>query len=324
MRQKLLIAFPMLEEVVQKAQEDFEVITSTKDLSLSEIIEASAEHHIFALMISGKQNIGSDAFDGLSKNLKVIATASVGYDHIDLKKAKECEILVTNTPDVLSEATADQAFLLMLSTAKRLPESMRTMHSGWGKNPGFSEKLGRDLRGKNLAIFGMGRIGQALADKGRAFGMNILYCNRKRLTPDLEKGAQYFESFESMLPKADILSLNAPATAKTYKIMNEKTFALLPEGAIFVNVARGSLVDEEALIQVLETGHLFGAGLDVFRDEPNIDPRLLKFPNVTLSPHVGSATLETRIAMGLRALENIQAVRLGQSPRDELTTGSHL
>lgn len=318
MKQKLLIAFPMLEEVIKKAQEDFEVITSTRDLSLAEIIKASVEHQVFALMISGKQNIGAEAFTSLPKSLKVIATASVGYDHIDLKKAKECNIFVTNTPDVLSEATADQAFLLMLSTAKRLPESMRIMHSGWGKNPGFSENLGRDLRGKNLAIFGMGRIGQALADKGRAFGMNILYCNRKRLSPDLEKGAQYFEDFESMLPKSHILSLNAPATAETQKIMNKKTFALLPKEAIFINVARGSLVDEEALIGALESGHLFGAGLDVFQDEPNVDPRLLKFSNVTLSPHVGSATLETRTAMGLRALENLQAVKSGKSPRDSL------
>lgn len=316
MKKKILIAFPMLESVLTKAQEYFEVITiRDRTLTTHEILDYCNDHQIFGIMISGKQEMNEKTLS-LLKNVEVIATASVGFDHIHLESAKKLGIQITNTPDVLSEATADQAFLLMLATAKRLTESMRIIESGWGKNPGFSENLGRDLRGKKLAIFGMGRIGQALADKARAFGMTILYCNRKRLSSDLEKGAQFFESLDSMLPYADILSLNAPATTQTQKIMNAKRFALLPKGAIFVNVARGSLVDEEALIEALDSGHLFGAGLDVFRDEPNVDARFLKFSNVTLSPHVGSATLETRTAMGLRALENMYAVSEKRKPQD--------
>ncbi|MEN0059539.1 MAG: D-glycerate dehydrogenase [Bdellovibrio sp.] len=316
---KAIIAFPMIEEVVQQARKSFDLIyRAEKVLDLTELFQFCEEHKPVALMISMRHKMTAEALAKIPSSVRVIATASVGYEHIDLKAAKEKNIYITNTPDVLTEATADQGFLLMLAAARRLPEAMGIMKAGWGRAQGFGENLGHDLRGKNLAILGMGRIGQSLAEKARAFGMNILYFNRKRLPPELEKGATYFSDLKSMLPLAQVLSLNAPATAETQKIMNKETFSLMPRGSIFVNVARGSLVDEEALIEALRSQHLFAAGLDVYAHEPQVDPRFLELPNVVLSPHIGSATVETRTAMGLRALENMQAALSGSQPRDNL------
>lgn len=308
-KNKLIIALPMIDEVVKKAQESFDVIYNPHTpLELNELLALIQEHQAFAVMIGMKHKFGAAEFVQIASSVKIIATTSVGYDHIDVKAAREKNILISNTPDVLTDATADQAFLLMLAAARRLPEAMEVMKKGWGRNSGFTENLGHDLRGKNLAIFGMGRIGQALADRARAFGMNIHYTNRKRLSSELEKGATYYENLESMLPIAQVLSLNAPATSETNKVMNKKTFSLMPKNSLFVNVARGSLVDEEALIEALKSKHLFAAGLDVFDNEPNIDSRFLKLSNVVLAPHVGSATIETRTAMGYRALENIVSI----------------
>lgn len=316
---KAIIAFPMIEAVIEKAKTQFNLIyQSDRPLDLKELIELCQKHQPEALMIGMRHSMSAEVIAQMPSSVKVIATASVGYDHLDLKAAREKKIFMTNTPDVLTEATADMGFLLMLAAARRLPEAMGTMRAGWGKAQGFAEGLGHDLRGKNLAIFGMGRIGQALAEKGRAFGMKILYSNRKRLSVDLEKDAVYFRDLKSMLPHAQVLSLNAPATVETQKIMNKETFALMPKGSIFVNVARGSLVDEEALIEALRSRHLFAAGLDVFSQEPQVDPRFLDLPNVVLAPHIGSATIETRTAMGLRALENMQAAVDGKTPRDNL------
>lgn len=320
MKRKLIIALPMIEDVVKKSQEKFDLIYNDKaPLEIDELIAEAHEHQAFALMISMKHKISEETLSKLPTSLKIISTTSVGFDHIDIKAAQKRGIIVTNTPDVLTDATADQAFLLMLAAARRLPESMEVMRKGWGENSGFTENLGHDLRGKNLAIFGMGRIGQALAERARAFGMKIIYTNRKRLSSDLEKDAIFFESLELMLPQAHILSLNAPATSETNKIMNKEKFKLMPKGSLFINVARGSLVDEDALIEALESRHLFAAGLDVFVQEPQVDSRFLKLSNVVLSPHVGSATVETRTAMGLRALENILAVSKEEKPRDLLT-----
>ena len=164
----------------------------------------------------------------------------------------------------------------------------------------------------------MGRIGQAVADRARGFGMKILYSNRSRLSPELEKGATYFAKIEDMLPHCEILSLNAPGTNETKYVMNDQTFALLPKNAVLVNVARGSLVEEAALMRALKSGHLFAAGLDVFEQEPNFNKELLNYHNIALTPHMGSATQETRDAMGYRALDNIQAVFRGEKPQDAL------
>ena len=178
--------------------------------------------------------------------------------------------------------------------------------------------LGLQVSGRTLGILGMGRIGRAVAQRARAFGMTVIYSNRSQSPPELEQGARYYPDFRSMLPHCQVLSLHAPAGAATDNIMNRETFALLPKGAVFINTARGALVDEDALYEALTSGHLFAAGLDVFRNEPNYDMRFAGLPNVFLTPHMASATVETRNAMGFRALDNVAAVLAGQKPIDPL------
>jgi hydroxypyruvate reductase len=182
----------------------------------------------------------------------------------------------------------------------------------------MGEFLGLKVTGKRLGIFGMGRIGQAMAKRARGFDMQILYSNRSRLPPELELGARYFADLKEMLPLCDILAIHAPATRETDKVIDAEALSLLPKGAILVNTARGQLIDEEALLAALKSGHLFAAGLDVFRSEPDFDLRFAELPNVFLTPHIGSATVETRNAMGFRALDNIAAICSGSPAIDPL------
>jgi lactate dehydrogenase-like 2-hydroxyacid dehydrogenase len=210
------------------------------------------------------------------------------------------------------------AFLLILAASRRAAECDQTMRKGWGNAFGMGECLGLSVSSKTLWILGMGRIGQAVAKRAREFGMTVLYSNRRRLAPNIEQGAEYCADFRAMLPRLDILSLHAPATADTQNIINMETLAQLPRGAIFVNTARGKLVDEDALIGALQSGQLFAAGLDVFRNEPHVGLRFATIPNVFLCPHMGSATVETRDAMEFRALDNIAAVCAGKPAIDPL------
>lgn len=319
MKPRLIIAFKTPDDVAQLASESCTVVYAAPEtLSTVQIIELAVAHQAEALLVTLGQAFGPQDIEQLPDSLKVIATYSVGYDHLNIRAFKARGIYVTNTPDVLTEATANLAMLLMLAIARRLPELNAITERGWGKVLNLDEVLGVDLNGKNLGILGMGRIGQAVAKRAKAFGMNILYCNRRPLSPELEQGAHFFKDFHEMLPHCQILSLHAPGTPQTAGIMNSAEFALLPKGALLINVARGSLVDEEALLAALDSGHLLAAGLDVCLNEPNPDPRLLSHFNILLTPHVGSATKETRLAMGQRALENIQTVFLGKTPKDNL------
>jgi lactate dehydrogenase-like 2-hydroxyacid dehydrogenase len=244
--------------------------------------------------------------------LKAIATFSVGYEHIDIKAAKERGIAVGNTPDVLTDATADIAMLLMLGAARGAHTGERAVREAtWGAWAPTG-MLGVHMTGKRLGIYGMGRIGQALAKRARAFDMTIHYHNRSRLSSALEQGAIFHERAEDMLPHCDFLSLNAPATAETTGFFNETRIGLLPDGAILVNTARGPLVDDEALIAALKSGKIFAAGLDVFTGEPAINPAYRSIPNAFLLPHLGSATTETRIAMGMKAVDNLDAFFAGK------------
>jgi lactate dehydrogenase-like 2-hydroxyacid dehydrogenase len=248
----------------------------------------------------------------------VAATSSVGFDHMDVAAAKARGLIVTNTPGVLNEATAELAFMLILNACRRAHEYNAIMRSGWRKRFGQGDMLGLEVSGRTLGILGMGRIGRAVARRARGFGMTILYSNRTRLPEEQEQGAQFFPDFRAMLPHCQVLTLHAPAGPETDSIMNPETFALLPRGAVFVNTARGALVDEDALYDALTSGHLFAAGLDVFRNEPAYDMRFAELPNVFLTPHMASATVETRNAMGFRALDNVAAVLAGRKPIDPL------
>lgn len=274
---------------------------------------------VAGLLITPRDKLTPEAIAALPASVTVVATFSVGYDHINIPAAKARGLIVTNTPDVLTEATADIALLLILAASRRAREGEAMVREdtwvGW--NP--MQLIGWQITGKRLGIVGMGRIGQALAQRARACGMQIHYHNRTRLAPAEEAGAIYHETLESLLPISDVLSLHAPATAATDRLMNADRLAQLPHGAILVNTARGTLVDDDALIAALGTGQIAAAGLDVFTGEPAIDPRYRSLPNVFPLPHLGSATIETRTAMGMRALDNLAAVLGGKPPLHPVT-----
>jgi lactate dehydrogenase-like 2-hydroxyacid dehydrogenase len=229
-------------------------------------------------------------------------------------------LIVTNTPGVLTECTADFAFMMLLAAARRAYEYDKIMRAGWRYRIGQGDLLGMRVTGKTLGILGLGRIGRAVAQRARGFELTVLYHARNRLPPELEQGAQYFSSFLEMLPHCDFLSLHAPAGPATDKIVNAQALGRLKRGAVLVNVSRGGLVDDDALLDALMSGQLFAAGLDVFRSEPDYDMRFAALDNVIMSPHIGSGSVETRNAMGFRALDNIAAVLAGKRPIDPLWT----
>jgi lactate dehydrogenase-like 2-hydroxyacid dehydrogenase len=270
-----------------------------------------------AIMCAAGDPLNAATVANLPASVRMIATFSVGYEHVDVAAAAKRNIIVSNTPDVLTDATADIAMLCILGAARRAHEgtTMLRTHNWVGWEP--RQLMGVHVTGKRLGILGMGRIGQALADRARAFRMTIHYSNRTRLTPDLEKGAVFHANADDMLPHSDILSINAPMTAATHKWVNAERIARLPKGAVVVNTARGGVVDDEALIAALNSGHLFAAGIDVFDGEPKIHQGYYGLQNAFLLPHMGSATVETRNAMGFKALDNLEAFLLrGQTPPD--------
>ena len=269
------------------------------------------------IMCAAGDPLTAETIGGLPASVRIIATFSVGYEHVDVAAAAKRGILVSNTPDVLTDATADIALLCLLGAARRAHEgtTMLRTHNWVGWTP--TQLMGVHVTGKRLGILGMGRIGQAVADRARAFRMQIHYSNRSRLPADLEKGATFHANPDEMLAHCDFLSINAPMTAETRKWVNAERIAKLPKGAIVVNTARGGVVDDEALIAALKSGRLAAAGIDVFDGEPKIHQGYYGLTNAFLLPHMGSATVETRNAMGFKALDNLEAFLLRkQAPPD--------
>lgn len=268
------------------------------------------------MLVTPTDKLTPEVINALPDTVRIIATFSVGYDHINVAAAAARGITVTNTPDVLTNATADIAMLLMLGAARGAYWGERMVREDrWGAwSP--TQPLGVDVTGKRLGILGMGRIGQTVARRARGFDMEIHYHNRQRIDPAEELGATFHGSLEEMLPHCDFLSINCASTPETRASINARRIALMPKGAIVVNTARGDIVDDDALIEALRSGHLFAAGLDVFKGEPAIDPRYRTLDNVFLLPHLGSATTATRIAMGNRAVDNLDAFFRGDKPRD--------
>lgn len=260
----------------------------------------------------------ADLIQELPQTVKAICCYSVGFEHIDLEAAKSRNIIVTNTPEVLSDSTAEIAMLLMLGAARRVFEGEREVRTDTWPAWSPTYQLGVQVTGKRLGILGMGRIGQIMAKRARAFDMQIHYHNRKRLPLQEEAGATYHETVEKLLPHCDFLSIHCPATPETHHLLNTERISLLPDKAVVVNTARGTIIDDDPLIEGLRSGKLFGAGLDVFNNEPNIDPRYRDLDNAFLLPHVGSATKETRDAMGFRALDNLDAIFAGNQPGDRV------
>lgn len=271
-----------------------------------------------ALLVTVTDRIDRALIGALPASIRMIATFSVGYDQIDIEAAKARGITVSNTPGVLTDATADIALLLMLGAARGASAGEQAIRQSTWKNWAPTGYLGLHMTGKRLGIYGMGRIGQAVAKRARAFDMEIHYHNRTRLDPDLELGARYHESAKSLFQSSDFLSIHAASTSETRNIINAQSLGWLPKDAVLINTARGDLVDDDALIAALKTGQLAAAGLDVFRNEPNIDPRYKTLPNAFLLPHLGSATVETRNAMGFCALDNLDAFFAGRTPPNRI------
>ena len=272
-----------------------------------------------ALLVCPSEKLTAPLIERLPGSIKVISTFSVGFDHINVDAAKARGILVTNTPDVLNEATAETAMMLMLGAARRASEGDRMVRENRWNEWSLSFMVGTQVTAKRLGIIGMGRVGQVVARMARGFGMVIHYHNRHPLNPVLEHGAIYHPTLDALLAKSEFLSLHCPATPDTRCLINQERIDRLPHGAIVVNTARGTVVDDAALIAALKSGRVAAAGLDVFNGEPDgIHPGYRELDNSFLLPHVGSATRETRDAMGFRALDNLDAVFAGREPLDRV------
>ena len=271
-----------------------------------------------AMLPCHTENLSSEVIEKLPDSVKAIANFSVGVDHCDLNAAKKKGIIVTNTPDVLTDATAEIAMLCLLGAARRAGEGERLIRERkWNTwSPDFM--VGTQVTGKRIGIIGMGRVGQITARRARGFDMQVHYYNRRRLPEALEQGAIFHESLSTLLPISDFLALHCPSTPETQDLVNEALIAQLPKGAILVNTARGNVIDEDALINALRSGRLRAAGLDVYKNEPAIREEFSQLENLFALPHVGSATHETRDAMGFRALDNLDAIFSGREPKDRV------
>ncbi|HEY0214278.1 MAG TPA: D-glycerate dehydrogenase [Paenirhodobacter sp.] len=311
---RLLLTTPLPAIVETEALDAFGAHASPENLTPEALLAVANRERPRTILVSSRQKLGAQAIAALPDSVGLIATCSVGFDHLDIAAATARGIAVTNTPDVLTAATADMTMLLMLGAARRAREYAAIMDQGWRRGFALNEMLGTDLTDKVLGIVGMGRIGRAVAHRARAFGMRIAYHNRHPLPPEQESGAEYCADLDALIARADVISLNLPGSGNV--VMTAARFAAMKPGAILVNSARGSLVDEEALINALASGHLAGAGLDVFQGEPAYDLRLRDQPRAFLMPHMGSATNETRTAMARRALANIAAFLAGKRPGD--------
>ncbi|GJL80489.1 MAG: D-glycerate dehydrogenase [marine bacterium B5-7] len=302
----------------ERAAHDYQVILSPDDqpASAEQIVAMSPK--VDAIIPCHSEIFSADVVSRLDKRVRIIANHSVGVDHCDLAALKDKGIIVTNTPDVLSDATAEIAMLLLLGAARRAVEGDRLVRERRWTSWSPSFMVGHQVTGKRLGIVGMGKVGQVLAKRARGFDMEIHYHNRTRLDSRLESGAVFHSDLESLLNISEFLSLHCPATPDTRGIMNEATFAMMPDQSILVNTARGAIIDEDALLAALKSGKLAAAGLDCFVMEPGGNPRFDSQEKIFMLPHIGSATFETRDAMGFRALDNIDAFFAGKEPVDRL------
>ncbi len=293
-----------------------------KPMSKAELIEVVKQADVLVPTVTDR--IDAAILANAGPDLRLIANFGTGFDHIDLASARQRGIVVTNTPGVLTDDTADITMALILAVPRRMNEGERLLRSGkWeGWSPTFM--LGHRIWGKRLGIIGMGRIGQAVAKRAHAFGMSIHYHNRHRVHPDIERDleATYWESLDQMLARMDVVSIHCPRTPATYHLLSARQLKLLHPHAYVVNVARGDVIDETALARMLSKGELAGAGLDVFENEPAVNPKLLSLENVVLLPHLGSATIEGRIEMGEKVIINIKTFSDGHSPPDRVLSDS--
>jgi glyoxylate reductase len=309
-------------EVRMRELFDAQLNLDDKPLSQAQLIEAVRTADVLVPTVTDR--LGEDVLGKAGEQLKLIANFGTGFDHIDVATAVARGIIVTNTPGVLTEDTADMTMALILAVPRRLIEGAAVLTSerkwsGWSP----TWMLGRRIWGKRLGIVGMGRIGQAVARRARAFGLQIHYHNRRRVAPKIEQelSATYWDSLDQMIARMDIISINCPHTPATYHLLSERRLKLIRRDAYVVNTARGEVIDENALVRLIGDGAIAGAGLDVFEHEPAVNPRLLRLARagkVVLLPHMGSATLEGRIDMGEKVIVNIRTFLDGHKPPDRV------
>ena len=301
---KILITRKLLKSCEEKALKIFDAKLNVNDelYSQEKLIELSEGHD--AVLTSLTDKMDEPTINKLPDSIKAISNFAVGFGNIDLEAAKDRNIIVTNTPDVLTDATAEIAMLLILGAARRASEGIEyAKNSNWKWSADFL--IGKQLTGARLGILGMGRIGRAVAKLARVFGMIIHYHNRSKLNSELEMGATYHDNIKSLFSVSDVLSINCPATKETENIINAKTLEYFPKGAIITNSARGDMIDDEAMINALNRRKIYALGLDVYKNEPKLNPGYLNMKNVFILPHLGSATKETRIAMADLAIDNL-------------------
>ena len=305
MKRKILITRKLLKENENKLKEIFDAKLNNQDeiYSADKIVELSKDCEGILCAVTDQFN--KDLIDRLSPSVKIIANFAVGYGNIDLDAARQRNIVVTNTPEVLDDSTADISILLLLGASRKVLEARRAAElQNWKWSADFM--LGKQMSNKRLGILGMGRIGRAVAKRARGFNMEIHYHNRNQLSKDLEGGAIYHKTIKDLFGCSDFLSINCPATKETNKIINKETLAFLPDNVVIGNAARGDVVDDEAMIAALKTKKVFAFGLDVYNGEPKIHPEYLKLNNIFLLPHLGSATKRTRWDMAYRATQNLE------------------
>ncbi len=310
MKPKILVTRKMTDEAEKKLAESFDATFNKEDKPIPYEVLINLANQYDGLIVSGWDKFDENFFNKMNGKLKIIATFSVGYDHINIKSAEQKKIIITNTPNVLNDAVAEITILLMLATCRKAYEGFNLVKSGKWKNTKVdfvNFVMGQSMTGKTLGIIGMGRIGRIVAKRAKAFGMKIIYYNRKKLSDDLEEGAKYYESVNSMMPDCDFVSIHTPATSETKNILNNSAIELLPKHAIVINTSRGSTVDDDALIYALQNNKIYAAGLDVFNNEPTLDERYLSLDNCFVLPHIGSSNYETRDAMAMLAVNNIYA-----------------
>jgi glyoxylate reductase len=278
----------------------------------AELLEAA--HGADGILCTLTEKIDAELMDAAGSSLKVVANMAVGYDNVDLSAAKERGVVVTNTPEVLNETTADAAFMLLLAAARRLGEGERIVRAGEWTAWGPKMLLGPDVWGKKLGIIGLGGIGEAVVRRAKGFGMEILYTGHSpKEEAEREFGAQYVE-LDELLRESDFLSIHTPLTDETWHLIGAAELEKMKPEAVLVNTSRGPVIDEAALADALESRSIFAAGLDVYEEEPEVHPKLLKLENVVLAPHIGSASIEARDKMATLAAENLQAVLSGEKP----------
>ena len=302
---KILLTRKLMKSSEDYALKIFDVKLNKEDklMTTEELIHKSSDCD--GILSSITEKLDHNVISKLSNKIKIISNFAVGFGNIDINAAKKRNIIVTNTPDVLTEATAEITILILLGAARRAKEGiMWASKKNWKWSADFL--VGKQLTSSRLGILGMGRIGRAVADRARVFGMKIHYYNRSRLDKNLEKDATYHKSLESLMSVSDFFSINCPATKETKHIINNKTIKYFPNDAVIVNSARGDMIEDDAMVEALKSGKIYSLGLDVYNGEPDIYPEYLTLPNVFVLPHLGSATTKTRIAMGNLAINNIE------------------